>query len=410
MDIIHDSPAINSLRDADGPSLLGRVVTTAGKILRISGKGTAREFVRKTDVRAASGWLPARRPLLISQKQAEGSAETAGIQSGSASKSQGAPQAQSGEPGTSTPSYHQAVLPREVLEWMNPAAGQWIIDGTLGGGGHSRLFLQAGAEVLGIDQDPEAIAHAKSVLGEFGNRFQSWQGNFAQLMELPQIRAGQRADGILLDIGVSSHQLDSPHRGFSFMREGPLDMRMGPGSAHSAAEIVNEWPESDLVRIFYEFGEEPKARRIAAAIVKQREQSRFTTTTQLAACIESSVGRQGRIHPATRVFQAIRIAANRELESLETALEAATHAIQPGGRLLVITFHSLEDRIVKRFLRKRSARFIDDPSWPEPRENPDYQFELPTRKAIVATAAETTANPRARSAKLRVAQLVKPSS
>ena len=164
----------------------------------------------------------------------------------------------------------------------------------------------------------------------------------------------------------------------------------------------------DLVRILFEFGEEPKARRIAAAIVKQRAVKPFETTLELAACIEAAVGRHGRTHPATRAFQAIRMAVNEELESLAAALAAAPSVLKPGGRLLVITFHSLEDRMVKRFLRHRSAPFIDDPGWPEPRPNPDYQFQLLARKAIIPTAEETSLNPRARSAKLRVARLLDP--
>jgi 16S rRNA (cytosine1402-N4)-methyltransferase len=190
------------------------------------------------------------------------------------------------------------------------------------------------------------------------------------------------------------------------MREGPLDMRMGPSSPRTAADVVNQWAEADLVRIFFEFGEEPKSRRIAAAIAKQRVIKPFETTTELAACIEAAIGRKGRIHPATRAFQAIRMAVNEELESLATALVAAPSVLKPGGRLLIITFHSLEDRMVKRFLRHRSTPFIDDPGWPEPRPNPDYQFELLVRKAILPTAEETSLNPRARSAKLRVARLL----
>ena len=299
-------------------------------------------------------------------------------------------------------------MPAEVVQWMEAGEGKFIIDGTLGGGGHSELFLKAGATVLGVDRDPEALAHARARLADFGDRFSTWEGNFSQLRDIPGIGRGGQADGLLLDLGVSSRQLDSAARGFSFMREGPLDMRMGPSSPRSAADIVNQWPEADLVRILFEFGEEPKARRIAAAIVKQRALKPFTTTLELAACIESAIGRHGRTHPATRSFQAIRMAVNEELESLATALAAAPSILKPGGRLLIITFHSLEDRMVKRFLRHRSAPFIDDPGWPEPRPNPDYQFDLPARKAITATAEEISLNPRARSAKLRVARLLAP--
>lgn len=290
------------------------------------------------------------------------------------------------------------------------AAGpdKFIIDGTLGGGGHSEVFLKTGARVLGVDRDPEALAHARARLACFGERFTTWEGNFSQLQEIPVIQMGERADGLLMDLGVSSRQLDSAARGFSFMREGPLDMRMGPSSPRTAADIVNRWPEADIVKILFEFGEESKARRIAGAIVRQRESKPFVTTLDLADCIERAVGRHGRTHPATKTFQAIRMAVNEELESLAAALAAAPAALKPGGRLLIITFHSLEDRMVKRFLKHRSTEFLDEPGWPEPRPNPDYQFRLLARKAIIPTAEEISLNPRARSAKLRVAQLLDP--
>ncbi len=291
---------------------------------------------------------------------------------------------------------------------MAADGGKFIIDGTLGGGGHSELFLKAGARVLGVDRDPEALEHARARLAGFGDQFSTWEGNFSGVADIPAIRMGEKADGLLMDLGVSSRQLDSAARGFSFMREGPLDMRMGPSSPRTAAEIVNHWSESDLVRILFEYGEESKARRIAAAILKHRDSQPFVTTLDLANCIERAIGRHGRTHPATKTFQAIRMAVNEELESLATALAAAPSVLKPGGRLLIITFHSLEDRMVKRFLKHRSTEFLDEPGWPEPRPNPDYQFRLLARKAISPTAKEITQNPRARSAKLRVAELIAP--
>lgn len=291
---------------------------------------------------------------------------------------------------------------------MDAGAGKFIIDGTLGGGGHSELFLKAGARVLGIDRDPEALAHARARLAPFGDRFTTWEGNFCEMQTIPEVRTGELADGLLMDLGVSSRQLDSAARGFSFMREGQLDMRMGPSCPRSAADIVNHWAEADIVKILFEFGEESKARRIAGAIVRQRAEKPFVTTLDLANCIERAVGRQGRTHPATKTFQAIRMAVNEELESLSRALAAAPQVLKPGGRLLIITFHSLEDRLVKRFLKHRSTAFLDEPGWPEPRPNPDYQFRLLARKAIAPSAEETSLNPRARSAKLRVAQLLAP--
>ncbi len=293
---------------------------------------------------------------------------------------------------------------------MAAGEGKFIIDGTLGGGGHSEIFLNSGARVLGVDRDPEALAHARARLAIHGDRFSTWEGNFSRLQEIPGIHGGERADGLLMDLGVSSRQLDSAARGFSFMREGPLDMRMGPSSPRTAADVVNTWSEAELVRILFEFGEEKKARRIAGAIVRRRADKPFTTTLELADCIEKAIGRQGRTHPATRTFQAIRMAVNEELESLAIALAAVPKVLKPGGRLLIITFHSLEDRMVKRFLKHHSTAFLDEPGWPEPRPNPDLQFRLLCRKAIAPTAGETSVNPRARSAKLRVAQLLDPTS
>ncbi len=335
-------------------------------------------------VRAASGWLSARPSSVAIFTQSEDSSESAPDFAG----------------------YHQPVLPAEVAEWMAAGPGKFIIDGTLGGGGHSGIFLESGARVLGVDRDPEALGHARARLAEFGGRFSTWEGNFSQIQEIPEIRDGGRADGLLLDLGVSSRQLDSAARGFSFMRDGPLDMRMGPSSPRTAAEIVNGWSEAELVRIFFEFGEESKARRIAGAIVRQRASKPFESTLELAGCIEKTVGRHGRTHPATKAFQAIRMAVNEELESLANALTAAPSILKPGGRLLVISFHSLEDRLLKRALKHRSTAFLDEPGWPEPRPNPDLQFRLLCRKAVAPGAAEIAANPRARSAKLRVAQLL----
>lgn len=308
--------------------------------------------------------------------------------------------------GDDLPHYHLSVLPAETVDWMAAGPGKFIIDGTLGGGGHTELFLRAGARVLGVDRDPEALAHARQRLAGFGDRFETWQGNFANVLDSPPLQRGELADGLLLDLGVSSRQLDAPERGFSFQKDGPLDMRMGPSSPRTAAEVVNQWPESRLVKLFFELGEEPKSRRIAAAIVKRREQKPFTTTLDLADHIERTIGRHGRTHPATRVFQAIRMAVNEELESLAMAMEASIRVLKPGGRLLIITFHSLEDRMVKRFLRHRSTPMLDDPSWPEPQPNPDFCFRLLSRKAIAAGAGEVSLNPRSRSAKLRVAELI----
>ncbi|GAA5479611.1 ribosomal RNA small subunit methyltransferase H [Haloferula helveola] len=293
---------------------------------------------------------------------------------------------------------------------MAAGSGKFIIDGTLGGGGHSEMFLEAGARVLGIDRDPEALAHAQARLSKYGERFSTWQGNFSDFRDNPEVQGGERADGLLLDLGVSSRQLDAPERGFSFRGDGPLDMRMGPATELTAATVVNEWSEEEIRKILREYGEEPQARRIAAAIVRRRNEQPFQSTLDLADCIEKAVGRKGRTHPATRSFQAIRIAVNDELGSLQRALEHSVDLLKPGGRLLVITFHSLEDRMVKQFMQDRSRPWLDRPEWPEPRPNPRWAFRLPQRKAIAPSDEEIRINPRARSAKLRVAELLDPTT
>lgn len=299
--------------------------------------------------------------------------------------------------------YHEPILAAEVLEAMAPVEGKQIFDGTLGGGGHSEALLENGAHVIGCDQDGEALAHAEQRLGRFGDCFLPVRGNFENMDEILSGLGIDGVDGILLDIGVSSRQLDDPERGFSFREEGPLDMRMDDRAELTAREVVNEWPEDELVRIFREFGEEKKAVRVAKAIVRARAESVIETTTELADLVASVVPKVDRKHPATRVFQALRIAVNRELEVLEAALEKAVDLLHPGGVLAVITFHSLEDRMVKHFLRRRSEPFLDRPEWPEPRPNPECALELPSRRGIVPGEEEQAANPRSRSARLRVA-------
>lgn len=309
-----------------------------------------------------------------------------------------------GDAGAGASDYHQPVLADEVVEWLQPGPGKLVIDGTLGGGGHSELLLRAGAEVWGVDRDPEALAYAGARLARFGGMFRAIEGNHGELGAIPELSGGRKVDGILLDLGVSSRQLDEAGRGFSFQSDGPLDMRMGPSSPRDAAEVVNEWSEEELVRIFREYGEEKQARRIAAAMVARRRSRAFFSTLDLAGHIEKTIGRRGRIHPATKVFQAVRMAVNEELESLDAALRAAAGLLAPGGRLVVISFHSLEDRRVKHALRAASRPELDDPGWPEPRPNPGCIYDLPVRRAITAQAAELARNPRSRSAKLRVAE------
>lgn len=299
---------------------------------------------------------------------------------------------------------HVSVLLDEVVKQLAPREGMTIVDGTLGGAGHTEAFLRKGARVIGVDRDPDALAHAVERLKNYGEAFEPRHMNFADLRTIGTNVASGELDGLLLDLGVSSYQFDSADRGFSLRYGGPLDMRMNPDEKFTASELIHTWAEEDLTRIFRELGEERRAKGVARAIVRRRERKPFADTLDLADCVASVVGRRGKIHPATRVFQAIRMTVNGELEALEEALQAAPSLLKPGGRLAVITFHSLEDRIVKRFIRRRSAPEIDRPEWPAPRPNPDYCFEDLTRRPVMASREEVARNPRARSAKLRVAE------
>jgi len=302
--------------------------------------------------------------------------------------------------------YHESVLLAEVVKFLAPAPGRIIVDGTLGGGGHSAALLAAEARVIGLDQDPEAIAFAQNKLGDERGNFQAVRSSFAKVGAVLEALGIVKIDGALLDLGVSSRQLDAAERGFSFMREGPLDMRMDPDAPISAADLVNTMSGDQLERIFRNFGEEPAARKVAARLVRDRMVTPFTTTKQLADAVETVIPRRGRTHPATRIFQALRIAVNRELDVLAEGLAEFSKRLAPGGRFAVITFHSLEDRIVKQFFKARTAPFLDRPEWPAPRPNPDYIFKAVTGKPVVAGDAEQRANPRARSAKLRVVERI----
>jgi 16S rRNA (cytosine1402-N4)-methyltransferase len=301
----------------------------------------------------------------------------------------------------STSFRHEPVLAAEVINFLRPAPGRTIIDGTLGGGGHSGLLLKGGARVIAFDRDPEALAHSRSLLVSYGEQFTALEGNFAGAPEALAGLGVQGLDGILLDLGVSSHQLDTPERGFSFQREGPLDMRMG-NSGQTAADLVNKASASELAHIFREYGDEPRAIQFAARIVRARENQPLATTAELAELI--AAGRQGPRHPATRVFQALRIAVNDEIGSLERALPAFASLLAPGGRMAVITFHSLEDRIVKHFFRRHSQAEVDDPTWPAPRPNPERFFNALTPRSVTASPTELASNPRSRSARLRAVE------
>jgi 16S rRNA (cytosine1402-N4)-methyltransferase len=302
--------------------------------------------------------------------------------------------------------WHESVLRDEATRLLRPAPGLVFLDGTLGGGGHSEALLEAGARVVGLDRDRESLEHAARRLAGYGDRFLAVHGNFADAAELPEVRAAAPFDGALLDLGVSSHQLDLPGRGFSFRQDGPLDMRMDPSSGEPAALLVNTASEAELTGLFREYGEEPQARRVARAIVAERERLPFTRTGQLAALIEKILGRRGRSHPATRVFQALRIAINDEIGSLRRALVAIPPLLRTGARFAVITFHSLEDRLVKTLFRAGSEPWLDRPEWPAPRPNPAWRFRDLTRKPVAASGAETDRNPRARSARLRAVEIL----
>ena len=302
--------------------------------------------------------------------------------------------------------YHRPVLEKEVVELLEPKPGSFIVDGTCGGGGHTEALLESGANILALDQDPDAVQHVSEQLASFGRRVTVRQANFrhaAKVLDELGIRA---IGGVLLDLGVSSRQLETAERGFSLVRNGPLDMRMDPRTERTAATIVNEYSAEQLTRLFRELGEEPAARRIASLIVKMRKRFPFRETLPLARAIEKLAGRHGRRHPATQVFQALRMEVNDELGALEEGLRVLAGRLQPGARIAVIAFHSLEDRIVKNFFRDHSREWLDRPEWPAPQRNPNYDLKLVTPKPVEPSEDEQRANPRSRSAKLRVAEKI----
>src|SRR5437588_9581363 len=278
--------------------------------------------------------------------------------------------------------YHRPVLGAEVVELLAPHPGSLVVDGTVGGGGHTEAILKTGADVLALDQDPDAITEAREQLSSYGGRVTIKQANFRDTDKVLDELGIQKIGGALLDLGVSSRQLENAWRGFSITRNGPLDMRMHPGSTITAAHIVYPSSEEQLTRIFRDLGEEPAARRIASLIVKMRKDAPFTETLQLARAIEKVVGRHGRRHPATQIFQALRMEVNDELGALEQGLRVLTARLEPGARIALISFHSLEDRIVKNFIRDHSREWIDKPEWPEPRRNPDFDLRAITDKPV----------------------------
>ena len=298
---------------------------------------------------------------------------------------------------------HTSVLLAEVIQAIAPGPGALVVDATFGAGGYSRAFLELGAEVIGFDRDPSALRFARPLAEQAQGRFQLVPRRFSEL-EAGLLEVGRRAcDGIAFDLGVSSMQLDEAERGFSFMRDGPLDMRMG-GEGPTAADLVNTYEPADLARVIWLYGEERQSRRIAASLVRRRAEQPFTRTLDLAEVVERALGgrRGAPTHPATRVFQALRIAVNEELAELEAGLDAAERVLAPGGRLAVVTFHSLEDRIVKAFFIERAGRTPSGSRHlPPSQSGPAPTFELQFKNAVAPGAAEIAVNPRARSAKLR---------
>jgi 16S rRNA (cytosine1402-N4)-methyltransferase len=295
---------------------------------------------------------------------------------------------------------HIPVLLDPILKAADPISGRWL-DGTFGAGGYTRALLDAGADsVIAVDRDPLAFEMAKSWAGQYGERLIQQRGVFSDMAEF-----AQDLDGVVLDLGVSSMQLDIAERGFSFMRDGPLDMRMGQ-DGQSAADIVNEYEAEEIAEILYNYGEERASRRIARAILEMRAETPITTTLQLAGLIEKCLPRKkpGQSHPATRSFQALRIAVNNEYGELYQGLMAAERALAPGGLLAVVSFHSVEDRMAKRFLQSRAGTTGNPNRFAPQVEVEKPAFELLGRKAITASEEELEHNVRARSAKLRLAR------
>lgn len=312
---------------------------------------------------------------------------------------------------TTTPG-HIPVLLHEAVAALAPRDSGRYLDGTFGGGGHTRALLLAsapGGRVLALDADPAAITRSAALRAEFGTRLVVRETNFADLARVAGEEGFAPLDGVLLDLGLSSFQLADAGRGFSFGGDGPLDMRFGPSAVTTAAEIVNTYDEEALADIFFRYGEERWSRRIARAIVRERGERPIATTGGLAAIVARAVPSgpdRERIHPATRVFQALRIAVNRELAVLEAGLAGALAALGPGGRLAVIAFHSLEDRIVKEFMRREATDCICPPRQPVCTCGHKATLRIVARKAIRPGAAEVAANPRSRSAVLRVAERI----
>ena len=302
---------------------------------------------------------------------------------------------------------HRPVLYKEIIHALQPRRGGRYVDGTLGAGGHARGILEACApdgQLLGLDVDPQALAIARKTLAPYEHRIHLVQASYTTLSEQLKNLQWDSVDGIVLDLGASSMQFDTAGRGFSFMQDAPLDMRFGPHATQTAADIVNKYSERELADLIYEYGEERDSRKIARAIVDKRP---LHTTRELVAVIEAVSPRRGdRVHPATRTFQALRIAVNEELASIEEVLPQAMASLNVGGRLAVISFHSLEDRIVKEFFRTQSKDVVNPPYERIYETERKAIIKEVNRKPITPSEEETKDNPRARSAKLRIAEKI----
>lgn len=300
--------------------------------------------------------------------------------------------------------YHTPVMVREVLDHLRPERGGVFLDGTLGGGGHTEAILESGpdAEVIATDRDPDALREAGQRLASFGNRVHLVQANFADAVAAAGIAPASLA-GALLDLGVSSHQLDETERGFTFRSGAPLDMRMAKASAAepTAADLLNELPEAELANVFFRYGEERRSRRLARVIAEMRQEAPILTSDRLVEAISRALGPATTAQDRARLFQALRIAVNRELEALETALDRLREALQPGGVLVVLSYHSLEDRIVKDAFREWSRTCICPPALPVCRCRGEPLGETLTRKPLRPAEEEVERNPRSRSARLR---------
>lgn len=303
---------------------------------------------------------------------------------------------------------HIPVLYKQVIDMLQPQADRRYIDGTVGGGGHSEGLLRAGGRVLAFDRDAEAIAFARQRLQSFGDQIAFVHASYADMGEEAPKHGFDAVSGVLLDLGLSSRQLEDAERGFSFMHEGPLDMRFDTSQGQTAATLVNDLDAATLADIFWRYGEERHSRRYAQAIVAARP---LATTAELADVIEAAAPgsvRRNRIHPATQVFQALRIAVNRELAELERGLPAAVELLRPGGRVAVISFHSLEDRFVKHYMRDQTRDCVCPPEQPICTCDASPTLKLVTRRVVRPSAAEVADNPRSRSARLRVAEKLPP--